>query len=229
MKKIGLFMLFASVSVASFSQVSWNAKVGMNISDWSQGETKAKIGYAIGGGMEYAFNETFAIQPSLFLSSKGVKSDGGEDGFKKTCNQVYLQLPVVGVAKVRIGENLRLAFSAGAYLACGVGGRTKSTISTDIGTGEASINTFGIIDEIKLKAGGKTVNMSLQEYAEFIEEETNITQIDGLKREDYGIELGVGLEFNHILVGLNGELGLAKIQNNGPKNQNLAITVGYKF
>lgn len=35
MKKSILLVMFALLSVAGFSQVSWNAKVGMNISNFS--------------------------------------------------------------------------------------------------------------------------------------------------------------------------------------------------
>lgn len=52
MKKSVLFVLFALISVAGFSQITgWNAKVGMNISNYT-GDTdmNAKIGFKLGGG-----------------------------------------------------------------------------------------------------------------------------------------------------------------------------------
>ena len=59
-----------------FSQVSWNAKVGMNISNFTGDfDMNAKVGFKIGGGMEYGFNEIWSLQPSLFVSSKGAKKD----------------------------------------------------------------------------------------------------------------------------------------------------------
>ena len=36
MKRNLVFVLFALVSVVGFSQVSWNAKVGMNISNFTE-------------------------------------------------------------------------------------------------------------------------------------------------------------------------------------------------
>lgn len=76
MKRNLVFVLFALVSVVGFSQVSWNAKVGMNISNYTGDfDMNAKVGFKIGGGMEYGFNEIWSLQPSLFVSSKGVKKD----------------------------------------------------------------------------------------------------------------------------------------------------------
>lgn len=72
MKRNLVFVLFALVSVVGFSQVSWNAKVGMNISNFTGDfDMNAKVGFKIGGGMEYGFNEIWSLQPSLFVSSKG--------------------------------------------------------------------------------------------------------------------------------------------------------------
>ena len=54
MKKSALFILFALISVAGFSQITgWNAKVGMNISNYTgDADLNAKIGFKLGGGFE---------------------------------------------------------------------------------------------------------------------------------------------------------------------------------
>lgn len=45
--------MFALLSVAGFSQVSWNAKVGMNISNFTGDlDVSAKVGVKLGVGME---------------------------------------------------------------------------------------------------------------------------------------------------------------------------------
>lgn len=60
MKKSILLVMFALLSVAGFSQVSWNAKVGMNISNFTGDlDVSAKVGVKLGVGMEYAFNDTW--------------------------------------------------------------------------------------------------------------------------------------------------------------------------
>ena len=65
MKKGILLVMFALLSLAGFSQVSWNAKVGMNISNFTGDlDVSAKVGVKLGVGMEYAFNDTWLLQPS---------------------------------------------------------------------------------------------------------------------------------------------------------------------
>ena len=60
MKKSILFVLFALISVAGFSQITgWNAKVGMNFSNYTGDlDMNAKVGFKLGGGFEYAFDDT---------------------------------------------------------------------------------------------------------------------------------------------------------------------------
>ena len=51
MKKSVLFVLFALISVAGFSQITgWNAKVGMNFSNYTGDlDLNAKVGFKLGG------------------------------------------------------------------------------------------------------------------------------------------------------------------------------------
>ena len=60
MKKSILFVLFALISVAGFSQITgWNAKVGMNFSNYTGDlDMNAKVGFKLGGGFEYAFDRS---------------------------------------------------------------------------------------------------------------------------------------------------------------------------
>ena len=82
-----MFVLFALISVAGFSQITgWNAKVGMNFSNYTGDlDMNAKVGFKLGGGFEYAFDDTWSLQPSLFLTGKGAKKDA------LTVNAYYLE------------------------------------------------------------------------------------------------------------------------------------------
>ena len=124
MKRNLVFVLFALVSVVGFSQVSWNAKVGMNISNFTGDfDMNAKVGFKIGGGMEYGFNEIWSLQPSLFVSSKGAKKD------ELSVNAVYLELPVMAAARFKVADNTNI----------------------DLGKGRLEVDTFG--DDGLLKRG----------------------------------------------------------------------------
>ena len=139
MKKSALFILFALISVAGFSQITgWNAKVGMNISNYTgDADLNAKIGFKLGGGFEYAFDNTWSLQPSLFLSTKGAKKDGN------SINAMYLELPVM---------------AAGPYLACGIAGKTKIDLGNDT---ERKYDTFGD-DALKRFDAGLGVGVALE-------------------------------------------------------------------
>jgi len=187
----------------SNSPVSWNVKAGMNISNWS-GEgtdgTDAKVGYKLGVGMEYAFDKIWSLQPSLFLSSKGVKESGEVDNVsgKITVNQVYLELPVNIQARLSVSDKTNIVFAGGPYMAYGVGGKMT----------------------VKASSGGSSVSVDTDTFGD-----------GALKRFDAGLGVGVALEFDKFIVGLDGQVGLAKLSDGSgsPKNTNFSITVGYKF
>lgn len=117
MKKGLIFVLFALVSIVSYSQISWNAKVGMNMSNVTgDGDTSMKVGFQAGVGMEYQFTEMWSIQPSLMFSTKGYKVDD----FKAT--PMYLELPVMAAARFAVTDNQNIVVKAGPYFAFGIAG-----------------------------------------------------------------------------------------------------------
>lgn len=154
MKKSILFVLFALFSVAGFSQIAgWNAKVGMNISNYSGDlDLNAKLGFKIGGGFEYSFTDTWSLQPSLFLSTKGAKKDGN------SINAMYLELPVMAAARFNVADNTNLVINAGPYLACGIAGKTKYDMGDNT---ERKVDTFGD-DALKRFDVGLGVGVALE-------------------------------------------------------------------
>lgn len=206
-------MLFAIVCSAGFAQLSFNGKIGLNLSsyigDGSDG-AKFKPGVKVGLGMEYAFNDLVALQPSLFFSQKGAVyniDDLGIEGIagasgEVRANQLYLEIPVNVQFRFDVADNIDLLFATGPYLACGVGGKTKTEVNVNVGGFEASdsekINTFG-------------------------------DDGAGLRRFDAGWGVGIGLDINRILVGLDTQFGFCNLYEDGPHNANISITVGYRF
>lgn len=154
MKKSVLFVLFALISVAGFSQITgWNAKVGMNFSNYTGDlDLNAKVGFKLGGGFEYAFTDTWSLQPSLFLTSKGAKKDGN------SINAMYLELPVMAAARFNVADNTNLVVNAGPYFACGIAGKTKFDLGNDT---ERKVDTFGD-DALKRFDAGLGVGVALE-------------------------------------------------------------------
>jgi len=211
MKKGLLFLLFTLIAVTGYSQVSWNVKAGMNLSNWSGDQgTDAKVGYKVGAGMEYAFDKTWSLQPSLFLTSKGAKasenvdvdanSDGNIEniGVDVTINQVYMELPVNVQGRFAIANNANIVLAAGPYLAYGIAGKTSGKAKLSDLSYKVEQDTFGD---------------------------------SGLKKFDAGVGVGISLELSKIIVGLEGQWGLTKLGDGEdvPKNINFGINVGYRF
>lgn len=124
MKKGLILVLFALVSVVSYSQISWNAKVGMNMSNFTGDmDTDMKVGFNVGVGMEYQFTEMWSIQPSLMFTQKGAKID--MEGETLKFNPMYIELPVFAAARFAITENQNIVVKAGPYFAYGIAGKVK--------------------------------------------------------------------------------------------------------
>lgn len=112
MKKGLIFVLFALVSIVSYSQISWNAKVGMNMSNFTgDSDTDMRVGFNVGVGMEYQFTDMWSIQPSLMFTQKGAKMD------ELKANPMYLEIPVMAAARFAIADNQNIVVKAGLILA----------------------------------------------------------------------------------------------------------------
>ena len=118
-------------------------------------------------------------------------------------NQLYLELPVNVQFRFNIADNTNLVIATGPYLACGVGGKAKFD-------GDASVGGIHINGDDKIDTFGD----------------------DGLdyNRFDAGWNIGLGVEFGKIHVGLDTQLGFCKVMDgDAPHNANIGITLGYKF
>ena len=231
MKKSVLFILFAAcIGCGLLTDYRLECEVGMNISNWTTDEVNAKVGFRVGVGTEYAFNDMWSLQPTLFFSTKGGKLDSGEImgvNAKVTVNQMYLELPVMAAARFNVADNTNIVVSAGPYLAYGVGGKTKATVKYQGQKATAKMNTFGKIDKMTIEAGGQSHDIPLGDILD--PSEYDLSDMKGLNRFDFGLGVGVALEYQKFIVGLDGQFGLTKLETDTGKNLNFAISVGYKF
>lgn len=237
MKKGLIFVLFALVSIVSYSQISWNVKAGMTMNNFTKVEdSKMKLGYTFGVGVDYAINDMWAIQSGLSVSAKGTKfeyDESDEDGkavMTTKINPVYLEIPILAAVKFQVADNMKFVVNAGPYLAFGVGGKAKN--SWDL--------------------SGEYAELAKEYPDEFQEADFKLfSKEDGadkaaLKRFDLGLQYGIGLEISeHYMVNLTGQYGFINPVNEkgpagdymfdkndkkiSPKNMSFAITVGYKF
>jgi hypothetical protein len=92
---------------------------------------------------------------------------------------------------------------AGPYVAYGIGGKVT-------GTGRTNVD-------------GTDISVAIEQ---------DVFGEDGIKRFDFGIGLGVGVEFGRFGVGLGYDLGLANLtgeSNYRLNNMNAFLRVGYRF
>lgn len=126
MKKLLFIAVLAVISTASFAQISWNVKAGVNMSNLNgikDSDLKMKFGYQLGVGMEYTIDEMFSVQPSLLFITKGAKASN--DYAEASDNPMYLKLPVMGAARFNVSEGMNVVLNAGPYFAYGIGGKSK--------------------------------------------------------------------------------------------------------
>lgn len=121
MKKFLMSAVLGMFALAGFSQVKWDARVGMNFSNMTKFEnTKALPGFQLGVGMDYGFSENWSLQSGLMISSKGYKV---KDYAK--VRPIYLDIPILAAYKFNISDNTKFVINAGPYLAFGLGGKCK--------------------------------------------------------------------------------------------------------
>jgi len=146
----------------------------------------------------------------LLLSTKGTKTSTKETNTgviiesKGSLNLVYLDIPLTAKAYYNIGAS-KIYGVFGPYIGFGLSGKSKSEIKI-IGVTET--------DEQDVNWGSG--------------------DSDDLKRLDYGLTVGAGMEFNSFLIGLSYNLGLANISavtDDGQKIKNkvFGLSIGYKF
>ncbi len=193
MKKGLIFVLFALVSIVSYSQISWNAKVGMNMSNFTgDADTDMKVGFNVGVGMEYQFTEMWSIQPSLMFTQKGAKAKG--EGETTKYNPLYLEIPVLAAARFAVADNQNVVVKAGPYFAFGVAGKVKA--------GDVKADFFGDGDD---QFGGKRFDAGLgvgvaYEINKFFVDLTGefglakVTKGDGAPK-NMNFSIGVGYKF----------------------------------
>lgn len=216
MKKYSMIILISLFSLNTMAQ-SFVLRGGFNlasikISDADDDQTmntKSHTGFNFGAFADFPINDFLSVETGLAFTKKGVNMVLEEDGYSFTnkVNLNYLSIPIALRAKKELGDNTSLYGSFGPYLAFGLSGKTKMTMEYQGQTEEGdseSIIWGSDPDEAQLK------------------------------RFDFGLTFGAGVEFNSILLGLSYDLGLSNISayqedGAGLKNRVFSINVGYRF
>lgn len=205
-------MAALAIAGASFAQSSFGIKVGPNFSsmstkmDGNKETSKMMVGVAGGVYANLPLAPEFYIQPSLMYEAKGGKDSYEESGVDVTAKTRlnYITLPVDLLFKPEMPNG------SGAWIV-GVGPYVG----------------YGISGKSKIEGG--SLSASSDPFKK------NGATDAALKRFDAGANVQLGYEMaSGFNVGLNANLGLINIRNNGDsknsaRNTSFGVMLGYTF
>jgi len=95
MKKIILLLMLSFPAVIYAQNFQVGVKGGMNASNFTGGDldTKALIGFHVGGILSFGLGDYFALQPEVLFSSQGARYDMA--GEKENLTLSYINVPVM--------------------------------------------------------------------------------------------------------------------------------------
>lgn len=190
-----------------------------NITETKNGDTeKNSVLPTFNAGIvgRFGISESFDLETGLLLTGKGSKAEtyynDGADYIKAKFNPLYIELPLNAVVKFPLSTTTKsnIFLHGGPYAAVGIGGTSK--VESKFGPLSASSSN-------DLKFNNDDPTTSPQEGAAY----------DRLKRFDYGLNFGGGIDFGKLILKANYGLGLAKInsteENNSADDKNKFRTV----
>ncbi|HNV50401.1 MAG: porin family protein [Bacteroidales bacterium] len=216
--KLLIFVLVVSMTTGAFAQ-NFGLKGGLNLSNilakddntTYSDDFKMNPGFHIGATAEFPFSDMFSFETGLLLSTKGYKISeeetfmGKKIEMKIKTNLFYLDIPLTAKASFDLGD-AKVFGLFGPYIGMGLTGQSKTVTTID----------------------GKT-----EKEKEDVEWGSEKGKSD-LKRLDFGLTIGAGVEIDLFQIGLGYNLGLANISpyNDGGmkiNNRVIGLSVGYKF
>jgi hypothetical protein len=215
MKKVLLATVVVLFAISVNAQVQFGVKAGLNLANVSvteggeSADTKMKPGFHIGAIVDLSLSESFSVQPGLLFSQKGTKSEGS-----------YSQQGITVDTKSTMKLNyLDIPINAVLKLEAG---------SSKIHLFAGPVISYALSGKTTVEASAMGISNSEDADVEFGSEDGQ------MKRLDFGVNVGAGIQFNKILVSANYNLGLANLISGGDsdnfmKNRTIGISVAYLF
>ena len=216
--KLLLVLIAFTLTTESYAQV-FGVKAGMNLSkimamddeDNYSDEYKMNPGFHVGPTVEFYLSELISFETGLLLSTKGFRMSEEETYFGDTyeykikANLLYIDVPILAKGNFVVGD-VKIYGVLGPHIGMGLSGKFKEEY---------------------------TANGETETDEEVIEWGSDPDKHD-IKRPDFGITAGAGIEINSVQVGISYGLGLANISaytegGNKISNRVLGLSIGYKF
>ena len=225
MKKLLSIIILAGFFTQANSQTYLQGGTNLaNITETSSGQTQRNnllTTFNVGILGRFDLSKIVDLESGLLFEGRGAKANtyftsSLEDNYVKSrFNPLYLEVPLNLVIKIPFQKHMNIFFNAGPYAAMGIAGKSKS--ETRI-FGATSTSTSNI------KFSNDDPFTSKQDDAAY----------DKIKRFDFGLNLGGGLDLGKVLLKVNYGYGFTKINStqsdNGSDNKNkyrtLSVSLG---
>lgn len=224
MRKLTMaLVLTTAVAFSAKAQVYVQGGLNLaNITKTSDGQTEDNNilpTFNVGILGRFGLSSTFDLESGLLFSGHGSKAEtyfnGGNDYVKSKFNPYYLQVPLNAVVKIPLQKESNVFFHAGPYVAMGIAGKSKQ---------ESKLGPLMSTSTESIKFNNDDPFTSQQEDAGY----------DKLKRFDFGLNFGGGIDLGPIMLKANYGMGLAKINstegnntyNDKNKYRTLSFSVG---
>jgi hypothetical protein len=209
MRKVYLAVVLSLVTAVAVNAQGIGIKAGINLanmvfdSEWEE-SFDMRLGFHGGIVFEVGLTDAIFFGSGIIFSQKGTKFSYTDEDFD---DESYSGFTLINYLEVPINllykadlGGAKLVFEAGPYLGYAINGK----------------------EQIDYEDNG--TSFSFSEDIEFGNEEEQV------KRIDYGLNIGVGLEFSSFKVGAQYGLGLANLSNyedSTMKNQVIGVSLGY--
>ena len=208
MKKLLTGLLLITV-VATNANAQVYVQGGLNLANitkTNRGQTEKNNilpSFNVGLLTRFGISSSFDIESGVLLTGHGAKAEtyynSGNDYVKTKFNPLYIQVPLNAIVKIPLQKKSGIFFNAGPYAAIGVGGKSKT---------ESKIGPLMSSSSSDIKFSNDDPFTSQQDDAAY----------NKLKRFDFGVNVGGGFEFEHVILKVNYGLGLTKINSTESNN-----------
>lgn len=225
MKKLLIITMLAGIFTKTKAQVYVQGGVNLaNITQTKSGQTQDNnllTTFNVGILSRFNLSQPIDLESGLLFEGRGSKANSyfgstNDDNYVKTkFNPLYLEVPLNVVVRIPLQKKMNIFFNAGPYAAMGIAGKS-TTDSKIVGATTSSSSN--------IKFSNDDPFTSQQDDAAY----------DKIKRFDFGLNFGGGLDLGKVLLKVNYGFGLTKINstqsNNSADDKNkyrtLSISVG---
>lgn len=222
MKKVFMALLLGLSTALGYSQVKISVQGGNGLNTITENENyKTMLGFRFGAGFEFPINRTWSMQTGLQVLNRKYNFNDTDEAFftteeggkvfmaveaKSKINAFYVQIPLKAAAYLPLSNSCGLQFSAGPYIAYGIGGKYNLKMTS-------------VSSEYLDNDNDNDINHGQITKAEtFNSHHKTFDKDNGFKRLDIGLSLGVDVKYKQLFVGIGVEYGLLPVSKEFQKD-----------